>query len=126
MLKKLTAILFLSVLFCQTFHRMVIYGAFYANQSYIAKNLCVNRDKPEMHCNGHCQLKKELATDDKKESQNPLQRASKEPSLLYLPPQIFQDSFFGEKETVPLYGYYDMPALQEYISSTFHPPARVA
>jgi hypothetical protein len=105
---------------------MAIYGAFYANQSYIAKNLCVNRDKPWMHCNGHCQLNNKLASDDKKESQNPLQRASNELSLLYLPPQIFQDCFFEEKEAIPLYSYYDMPVLQEYISSTFHPPARIA
>lgn len=126
MLRKITAILFLSVLFCQTFHRVVIYGAFYANQSYIAKNLCINRDKPEMHCNGHCQLNKKLAADDKKESQAPLQRASDALNLVYISPSVFQDNFFAEQETVPLSGYYDMPVPQEYLSCTFHPPARIA
>ena len=29
---------------------------FKANQSFIAKELCINKDRPEMHCNGKCFL----------------------------------------------------------------------
>lgn len=35
---------------------------FYLNRQYIAENLCENRDKPLMHCNGHCRLKRNLRT----------------------------------------------------------------
>jgi len=31
------------------------------NYQYISKVLCVNRDKPMLHCNGKCHLMKELA-----------------------------------------------------------------
>lgn len=31
------------------------------NYSYISKVLCVNRDRPMLHCNGKCHLMKELA-----------------------------------------------------------------
>jgi hypothetical protein len=31
------------------------------NYEYITKVLCVNKDKPKMHCNGKCHLMKELA-----------------------------------------------------------------
>jgi len=31
------------------------------NYHYISKVLCVNRDKPMLHCNGKCHLMKELA-----------------------------------------------------------------
>jgi hypothetical protein len=31
------------------------------NYEYISKVLCVNKDKPMLHCNGKCQLMKELA-----------------------------------------------------------------
>lgn len=31
------------------------------NYDYISKVLCENKDKPKMHCNGKCQLMKELA-----------------------------------------------------------------
>lgn len=34
------------------------------NKEYIAKNLCVNRDKPKSCCEGKCHLKKELAKSD--------------------------------------------------------------
>ena len=30
------------------------------NYDYISKVLCINKDKPEMNCNGKCQLMKEL------------------------------------------------------------------
>lgn len=31
------------------------------NYDYISKVLCVNKDKPMLHCNGKCHLMKELA-----------------------------------------------------------------
>ena len=31
------------------------------NYNFIIKELCENRTKPELHCNGKCHLKKELA-----------------------------------------------------------------
>ena len=34
--------------------------AFRTNQDFIAANLCVNRDRPELECNGKCQLIKTL------------------------------------------------------------------
>lgn len=30
------------------------------NKKYVATKLCENRDKPKMHCNGKCYLKKQL------------------------------------------------------------------
>jgi hypothetical protein len=34
------------------------------NKEYIAKNLCINRDKPKNCCQGKCHLKKQLAKSD--------------------------------------------------------------
>jgi hypothetical protein len=31
------------------------------NYDYISKVLCINKDKPELKCNGKCHLMKELA-----------------------------------------------------------------
>lgn len=36
------------------------FAYFKINQDEIAAEHCVNKDKPEMHCNGQCHLKKEL------------------------------------------------------------------
>jgi hypothetical protein len=51
----------------QMFGRVLIIAEFKANQNFIAKNLCENRDKPKMNCCGHCYLKKQLKKHDKQE-----------------------------------------------------------
>jgi hypothetical protein len=38
------------------------------NKEYISKNLCENKAKPMMHCNGKCHLRKQLQKEDKKEN----------------------------------------------------------
>ena len=38
----------------------VVYIDFKLNQDYIAKVLCINRDKPELQCNGHCILMQKI------------------------------------------------------------------
>jgi len=35
-------------------------GVFYLNQKTIIIEKCINKDKPELNCNGHCYLNKEL------------------------------------------------------------------
>lgn len=40
------------------------------NYNYIVKELCENKEKPQLHCNGKCHLKKELAKSS--ESEKPL------------------------------------------------------
>jgi len=40
---------------------MVIWISFKLNQDFIARTLCVNRNNPEMHCNGKCFLAKKIA-----------------------------------------------------------------
>lgn len=43
------------------------------NYDYIANTLCENKAKPQLHCNGKCHLKKELAraaSDDHKAAQD--------------------------------------------------------
>ena len=36
-------------------------GVYYhLNKTYIAKQLCINKNNPSLHCNGHCYLSKQL------------------------------------------------------------------
>jgi hypothetical protein len=71
MLRKITAILLLFAIMVQTFHKAIIVIDFYRNQDYIAKNLCENRFRPQLHCDGHCLLAKKLQAAEKKEQHNP-------------------------------------------------------
>lgn len=46
---------------------LFVYAGFKLNQKYIATTLCENRDKPWLHCNGHCYLSKKIKQAQEKE-----------------------------------------------------------
>lgn len=51
---------------------------------YIKNELCVNKDKPELECNGKCHLKKEMAhASDTKTEKNKVNFASAELQIMY-------------------------------------------
>jgi len=55
------------IMFSLTFQCMVkvaIIGWWELNRDYVAKNLCENRNKPQMKCCGKCYLKKQLKKAD--------------------------------------------------------------
>jgi hypothetical protein len=51
--------------------RLGIIAYFYSNQTYIAEVLCINKEKPAMHCEGKCFLSQKLKVHDEKEKQAP-------------------------------------------------------
>ena len=55
---KKTVFLFALLMLLKPILPFVVYVV---NYEYISKVLCVNKDKPMLHCNGKCQLMKELA-----------------------------------------------------------------
>lgn len=68
---------------CQLSGRYVTILGFYMNQVYIAKNLCVNRNKPQLHCNGKCHLAKKMSEEDRRDQQNPDRKMDSSHELLY-------------------------------------------
>ena len=76
------------------------------NYKYIATVLCVNKDKPEMHCNGKCYLMKELS-----KSANPINSPKNELSASrYTPIPVYFEridefiaNFFVEKLRVSIF-----------------------
>src|SRR5678815_4709774 len=54
-----------------TFNKGIVWLSYKANQDLISKNLCVNKLKPRLHCNGKCQLMKKMAEDQQEDSSVP-------------------------------------------------------
>jgi hypothetical protein len=52
------------------------------NRDYIAENLCVNRDKPMLNCNGQCYLAKKLKAAEEKEQKSNSERLEKMPEVV--------------------------------------------
>src|SRR4029077_2127109 len=64
----IAAMLLSATIMLQSISLLLVDAGYNANHSYIASALCVNRDKPQMHCDGKCFLKKELNGQQEKES----------------------------------------------------------
>ena len=59
----------------QSFSHWFVVLAFNINRDYIAKNLCENRYRPKMHCNGNCVLMKKLKEKEKAEQNEPASKS---------------------------------------------------
>jgi hypothetical protein len=71
--KQLFFIIAVSAILLQNFSKAIILLNYEINKEYISKNLCENKDKPMLHCDGHCHLKKQLDKEDRNE-QLPFQK----------------------------------------------------
>ncbi|HKC67364.1 MAG TPA: hypothetical protein VKG26_03990 [Bacteroidia bacterium] len=60
MLRKSFAIFFLCVYSLVLLKPLFPFIDYAINKEYIAKNLCENRNKPKLNCNGKCHLMKQL------------------------------------------------------------------
>lgn len=64
--------LFLAVLvLLQTFSRELLVVDYQARKAEITQLFCVNKDKPRLHCNGKCHLRKQLGRATDAESKAP-------------------------------------------------------
>lgn len=52
-------------------------ATYFLNYEYIATELCENKDRPELKCNGQCYLMKSLAEAAEKESQDKKEQSAK-------------------------------------------------
>jgi hypothetical protein len=107
----------------QTFSKWAVVVEYNLNKNYIAKNLCINKAKPKLHCNGKCQMMKKLAEEEKQNSSNNNTIRIKIQEL------VFSNEM--NKPCLPVItyttlSYNEEPPLLKHnapASSIFHPPA---
>jgi hypothetical protein len=105
----------------QSFTYLVIFADYQINKDYISKNLCENRDKPEMKCNGKCQLCKKLKAEDKKENKGlPTQKNVKQIVLFSIKKSKYNFSLPG-LSSANSYTYTACISSLHKIA-VFHPP----
>jgi hypothetical protein len=103
---------------------MWILMSFKINQDYIAKNLCENREKPKMHCNGNCILMKKLKQAEQNEQKQNEQNLKEKYEVLFC--QIVTNfslrgnTFFADKK--PLNSTYSSFVTSSFNSDIFRPP----
>ncbi len=98
----------------------MVFLGFEANQNYIAKELCENKDKPEMHCNGKCYLMKKLKqAQDKEQKQERQSQKTQIQDALVVKPLVFKQYAFAE---INLHVPFSTGMPQSIKNSIFHPP----
>ncbi|MBE7629195.1 hypothetical protein F7647_05910 [Tenacibaculum piscium] len=90
------------------------------NYDYISKVLCINKDKPELQCNGKCQLMKKI------EQQQEDDFKSLRIHMEEYPIGFVELLNFTENNTVDIFAVEEFSYRQTYSylfeTATFHPP----
>jgi hypothetical protein len=93
MVRRITGYLLIIALLSANFSTLFIFAGFEMNRGYIAAHLCVNRDKPWLHCNGKCYFMRKIKQEREKEKTE--ERTSQK--------NLFQDALFGQKAETRFY-----------------------
>jgi hypothetical protein len=73
MFKAILAYLLIFTALAANLSQLLVYAGFELNQNYIISELCTNRDKPQLHCNGKCYLMRKLKQAEQKEKNRDLE-----------------------------------------------------
>ncbi|OAQ39695.1 hypothetical protein A5893_08920 [Pedobacter psychrophilus] len=120
MIKKVSCILLILLISLSSFTRLFYFAGYELNKDYIAKNLCINKDKPEMQCNGKCFLTRKIA-EAEKQQQSQERKTQKDLTQQIMLITTFHIKFFNLNSVTENSVYQNN---YSYIksSSFYHPP----
>ena len=121
--KAFFSYLLISLVLLQTFSREVLVADFTLHRATIMAHFCVNKARPQLHCNGQCYFAKKLKQQQERESKAPnslKERLEMLPvalqSLVPLAPSHWANTPVG-------YAAYPAPPLPARAAyGVFHPP----
>lgn len=87
--KQIIAIVFLAALFAHNFSNTLIIADYYTNTASYAKK-CVNKARPQLKCNGKCQMTQKLKQQEKQDTENPERKLENRNEIL-----LSSKSFFA-------------------------------
>lgn len=126
-MKQLTAISLAILVLAVAAKDVLVWSSFKLNQDFIAKTLCINRDKPEKMCSGKCQLTQKIA-ESKADSpeQAPVPQPDEQKQVLsFHEITPLQLSIAAQKGTKPLFAQASFTPQSSGIA-IFQPPRVLA
>lgn len=125
--KRVIAFTLLALISIKTLLVPVVYLDFELRKEYIVKNLCENRFKPQLHCDGKCYLAKTLNKIAEEKAQNEAEKQGQ--SIKKILEEVFDEQLFEQLSIAlfppsefPLFDYQPR-ATVAFIAAVFHPPA---
>jgi len=122
-LKVPVTILLALAIFTQSMSRGIILLSYYTNkQAY--ERYCVNKARPQLHCDGKCQLGKKLKAEEEQDKKDPLKSSSFSEIVMICQVNDFKIEapvYTRLKEKIP--HPLSIGQLSDWSASCFHPPA---
>jgi hypothetical protein len=111
------------LLLTQTFSKWLMVAEYNINKEYIAKNLCENRNKPALHCNGKCQLMKKMSAEENQPLNSSGNVIVKVPfSEVWLPHTAITISSLSTSTNSIYDDFYLLKKSSPFLSQIFRPP----
>ena len=106
----------------QSFSKMLITINYQNNREYISEFLCINKNKPEVHCEGQCYLKKQLKETEQAEA--PVAGQNQKPQIDFT---LFFQNFYSLAQVTAIkcalhYSGYLIQVYKSGQTAIFHPP----
>jgi hypothetical protein len=120
-LKSIAIILVFAGMLVQSFNKAFIVLDYQLNRDFIAKNLCVNKNRPQMHCNGKCHMMKLMKQDEKKDEENP-ERKMENKFEVFCPSASYTSFEFYYTVIVINYPVFNENIFSGFQFPFFHPP----
>lgn len=121
---RIVVIIILSLMIGYILRPVYPYLDYVINKEYIAKILCINKDKPELKCNGKCHLINEIKKQATEENKPlfPFGNQIQENILLWFHP--FFDNYLTDLLNSSYNRYSNYIKIYNYLSFYyfFHPP----
>ncbi len=110
----------------QTFSKVLLVVDYQANKEYIMEFLCINRDKPELHCEGHCYLQKQLQKEEQSNKHSDKQSQAQDYSINLYCQDLFQLKTYPSSDQISLNTRYITGPVRLAPLAIFHPPRFLA
>ena len=114
--------IFLFLLFLtQVFSSAVMDGMYRLNYNYVAQTLCINKNKPALHCDGKCYLSKQIKKDAANEATPSGSKREKGETSFFLPSYYSLTPVAYSSEALTNTGFCQN-LLPQHISLLLRPP----
>lgn len=106
--------------------RFFVLAGLQLNRKYIAENLCVNRSRPWMHCDGKCYFMKKIRQAEENEKKESAKDNSRrlEVSFCQEPFELCFAAPVYPGDKVKLFSFYTYQYSSSFIDTIFKPPQR--
>lgn len=102
-MKKIIAPLLAIIILSQSLVNVGLGLYYHINKAYIAQQLCINKNNPKLHCNGHCYLSKQLKKAEEGEHNSQSKMLKEKEEIIA---DFFADTYIPVPDSTQLIGLY--------------------